>query len=245
MDLRGGIFLDRDGTIIHERGYLSDPEALELIAGAARAIRLINHLGFRAVMVSNQSGVARGYFPASVVDEINKRLSFMLNQEGAFLDGMYYCPHHPEEGCTCRKPEPGLLKRAAGELALDLSLSYMVGDKSDDIETIHRVGGKGIVVLTGHGRGEQTDWQGGPPDFIAQDLLEAVYWILLQEPAKRRNKMAINKELLEILACPKCKGAIVLTKKGDGLICKSCKLVYPIKDDIPVMLIDEALPYKG
>ena len=245
MDLRGGVFLDRDGTIIQERGYLSDPEALELIAGAARAIRLINHLGFRAVMVSNQSGVARGYFPASVVDEINKRLSFMLNQEGATLDGMYYCPHHPEEGCTCRKPEPGLLKRAAEEFALDLFLSYMVGDKSDDIEAIHRVGGKGILVLTGNGRGEQTDWQGEPPDFIAQDLLEAVYWILLQEATKRRNKMAINKELLEILACPKCKGDIVLTKKGDGFICKSCKLVYPIKDDIPVMLIDEALPYKG
>jgi len=245
MELRGGIFLDRDGTIIEEAGYLSDPEALELIAGAARAIRLINHLGFRSVVVSNQSGVARGYFPASVVDEINKRLSFMLKQEGAFLDGMYYCPHHPEEGCTCRKPEPGLLKRAAEELALDLSLSYMVGDKADDIETIHRVGGQGIAVLTGNGREEQADWQGGPPDFIAQDLLEAVYWILLQEAAKRRNTMAINKELLEILACPKCKGDIILTKKGDGLICKSCKLVYPIKDDIPVMLIDEALPYKG
>jgi uncharacterized protein YbaR (Trm112 family) len=107
------------------------------------------------------------------------------------------------------------------------------------------VGGKGIVVLTGYGTGELKAWQGGPPDFVAQDLLEASYWILLQEGIQRRKEMAINKELLDILACPKCKGDIVLTKKEDGLICKACKLVYPIKDDIPVMLIDEALPYKG
>jgi uncharacterized protein YbaR (Trm112 family) len=121
----------------------------------------------------------------------------------------------------------------------------MVGDKANDIGAIHRVGGKGIVVLTGYGTGELKAWQGDPPDFVAQDLLEASYWILLQEGMQRRKEMAINKELLDILACPKCKGDIVLTKKKDGLICKSCKLVYPIKDDIPVMLIDEALPYKG
>jgi D-glycero-D-manno-heptose 1,7-bisphosphate phosphatase len=245
MDLRGGVFLDRDGTIIQEVAYLSDPEAMALIPGAARAIRLINYLGLRAVVVSNQSGVARGYFPASVVEEINKRLRSLLGQEGASLDGVYYCPHHPDDGCPCRKPEPGMLQMAAEELRVDLPLSYMVGDKADDIKTIHRVGGRGILVLTGYGREELEVWVGGPPDFVAQDLLEATYWILLQEGTKRRNEMAINKELLEILACPKCKGDIVLTKKGDGFVCKSCKLIYPIKDDIPVMLIDEALPYKG
>jgi D-glycero-D-manno-heptose 1,7-bisphosphate phosphatase len=245
MDLRGGVFLDRDGTIIQEVAYLSDPEAIVLIPGAARAIHLINHLGLRAVLVSNQSGVARGYFTAAVVEEINKRLRSLLGQAGASLDGVYYCPHHPDEGCPCRKPEPGMLQRAAEELRVDLPSSYMIGDKADDIESIHRVGGKGILVLTGYGREQREAWAGGPPDFVAQDLLEASYWILLQEGIKRRKEMAINKELLGILACPKCKGDIVLTKKGDGLICKSCKLVYPIKDDIPVMLIDEALPYKG
>jgi D-glycero-D-manno-heptose 1,7-bisphosphate phosphatase len=244
MDLKGGVFLDRDGTVIQERGYLSDPEAITLIPGVIRAIRLVNYLGLRTVVVSNQSGVARGYFPASVVEEINTRLSFMLEQEGAFLDGMYYCPHHPDDGCTCRKPEPGMLLRAAGELGIDFPRSYMVGDMSSDVEAIKRVGGQGILVLTGYGGGEWGTWQGVQPVFVAQDLLEASYWILLQEGRKRRKDMAINKELLDILACPKCKGDIVLTKKKDGLICKSCKLVYPIKDDIPVMLIDEALPYK-
>jgi len=245
MDLRGGIFLDRDGTIIEEAGYLSDPEAVVLVPGAARGIRLLNHLGLRTVVVSNQSGVARGCFPASIVDEINKRLSLALEQEGAALDGVYYCPHLPDDGCTCRKPEPGMLLRAAGELGIDLPRSYMAGDMASDVETIQRVEGKGILVLTGYGGEELETWQGAQPDFVAQDLLEASYWILLQEGRKRRKEMAINKELLDILACPKCKGDIVLTKKQDGLICKSCKLVYPIKDDIPVMLIDEALPYKG
>jgi histidinol-phosphate phosphatase family protein len=242
MNLKRGVFLDRDGTIIQERGYLSDPAAIELIPGAARAIRLINRLGLQTAMVSNQSGVARGYFPASTVEEINRRLCLLLEQQGAFLDGIYFCPHLPDAGCACRKPEPGMLQRAAGELRIDLPSSYLAGDKAADIEAIRRVGGMGILVLTGYGREEQG---GALSDFVAQDLLEAAYWILLQEGAKRRNEMAIKKELLDILACPKCKGAIVLTKKGDGLICKSCKLVYPIKDDIPVMLIDEALPYKG
>lgn len=245
MDLKGGVFLDRDGTIIEEKGYLSDPEGVVLIPGVARAIRLFNHLGLRTVVVSNQSGVARGYFPVSVVEEINKRVQLLLEEGGASLDGMYYCPHHPDDKCACRKPEPGMLQLAAKELRVDLPSSYMVGDKAEDIGAIHRVEGKGIVVLTGYGTGELKAWQGDPPDFVAQDLLEASYWILLQEGMKRRKEMAINKELLDILACPKCKGDIVLSKKGDGLICKSCKLVYPIKDDIPVMLIDEALPYKG
>jgi D-glycero-D-manno-heptose 1,7-bisphosphate phosphatase len=245
MDLRGGVFLDRDGTIIQEMGYLSDPEAIALIPGAARAIRLINHLGLRTVLVSNQSGVARGYFPVSVVEAINTRMQLLLEEGGASLDGMYYCPHHPDDGCTCRKPEPGMLQRAAGELGIDIPRSYMVGDMAGDVETIQRIGGQGILVLTGYGGEERETWQGDQPDFVAQDLLEASHWILLQEGIKRRNEMTINKELLEILACPKCKGDIVLSKKGDGLICKSCKLIYPIKDDIPVMLIDEALPYKG
>jgi D-glycero-D-manno-heptose 1,7-bisphosphate phosphatase len=139
MDLKGGVFLDRDGTIVEEKGYLNDPEGVKLIIGAARGIRLFNHLGMRTVVVSNQSGVARGYFPVSVVDEINKRVQLLLEEGGASLDGMYYCPHHPDDGCTCRKPEPGMLQLAAEELGIDLPSSYMVGDKADDIGAVHRV----------------------------------------------------------------------------------------------------------
>lgn len=219
------------------------PEAMELISGAVYAIRLINFLGLRAVVVSNQSGVGRGYFPLSTLEEANRRLKFLLGRGGAYLNGIYCCPHRPEDGCPCRKPKPGLLERAADELGIDLSSSYMVGDKVEDIEVIHRVGGKGILVLTGYGE-QQKDWPGRPPDFVAQDVLEAAYWVILQEGGNRREEMAISKELLEILACPKCKGDIVLTEKGDGLVCKACKLIYPIKDDIPVMLIEEAVSYE-
>ena len=137
-----------------------------------------------------------------------------------------------------------MLLKAADDLQIDLAYSYLVGDKGADIGAVHRVGGKGILVLTGYGTEERGGCQGDPPDFVARDLLEAAYWVLIQEGAKRRHEMAIKKELLDILACPKCKGDLVLTKKGDGLICKACKVIYPIKDDIPVMLIDEALPYK-
>ncbi|OGP94868.1 MAG: hypothetical protein A2Z19_06570 [Deltaproteobacteria bacterium RBG_16_54_18] len=239
-----GVFLDRDGTIIEEKGYLNDPEAIELIPGVAQAIRLFNYLGLKVLVVSNQSGVARGYFTDATVEEVNGKLEALLAHEGARLDGIYYCPHHPADNCVCRKPEPGMLLQGADELNIDLPHSYLVGDKGADIGAAHRVGGKGILVLTGYGTEELGGCQGDPPDFVARDLLEAAYWVLIQEGAERRHEMAIKKELLEILACPKCKGDIILAKKGDGLICKTCKVIYPIKDDIPVMLIDEALPYK-
>ena len=239
-----GVFLDRDGTIIQEKGYLSDPGAIELIPGVARAIRLCNYLALKVVVVSNQSGVARGYFTDSIVEKVNGRLRVLLAHEGARLDGIYYCPHHPADNCMCRKPAPGMLLKAADELNIALPHSYLVGDKGADIGAVHRVGGKGILVLTGYGTEESGGCQGDPPDFVARDLLEAAYWVLIQEGVKRRHEMAIKKELLDILACPKCKGDIIVTKKGDGLICKACKVIYPIKDDIPVMLIDEALPYK-
>ena len=220
------VFLDRDGTINRELGYLSTPEAIELISGAARAIRLINYVGLRVVVVSNQSGAERGYFSLSAVEEANRRLELLLAQEDAYLDDIYCCPHGPEDGCSCRKPEPGLLRRAAEELRIDLPSSYMAGDRAEDIGVIHSVGGKGILVLTGYG-GQQQDWPGRRPDFVAGDLLEAAYWIVSQEGTKRREKMAISKELLEILACPKCKADIVLTESGDGLICKACKPYSP------------------
>jgi len=241
--VRAGVFLDRDGTVNREVGYLADPNQIELIPGAARAIRLLNMMALPVIVISNQSGVGRGYVTHAAVEKANRRLEGLLVQEGARVDKIYYCPHSPDDGCTCRKPEPGLLHEAERTLGIELPLSYMVGDHAADVKTIHRVGGKGILVLTGHGQ-EQAEWNEAPPDFVAQDLLEAVYWIVREHEKERECRMAISEELLEILACPKCKGEVVLSKKGDGLICKACKCLYPIKDDIPVMLIDEAIPYE-
>ncbi len=155
---QAAVFLDRDGTINEEVGYLDRIEKLRLIPGAAEAIRLINESGMKAIVVTNQSGVARKFFDEASVDEVHARLRDMLRAEGAFLDGVYYCPHHPTEGrgdylrtCDCRKPAPGLLLRAAEELRLDLARSYMVGDTLKDIEAGTRAGAQGILVRTGYG----------------------------------------------------------------------------------------------
>ena len=152
------VFLDRDGTINEEVGYLDRMEKLQLIPGAAEAIRWINESGMKAVVVSNQSGVARGIFDELFVAEIHARLREMLLAEGASLDGIYYCPHHPMEGrveylkiCDCRKPAPGLLLRAVAELHIDPARSYMVGDTLKDIEAGGRAGAQGILVRTGYG----------------------------------------------------------------------------------------------
>lgn len=155
---QAAIFLDRDGTINEEVGYMDRVEKLRLLPGAAEAIRLINASGMKTVVVTNQSGVARGVFTESFVAEIHARLGEMLRAEGASLDGIYFCPHHPTEGlgdylrvCDCRKPAPGLLLRAAAELHLDPARSYMVGDTLKDIEAEGRAGVKGILVRTGYG----------------------------------------------------------------------------------------------
>ncbi|TSA44652.1 MAG: HAD family hydrolase, partial [Deltaproteobacteria bacterium] len=135
------IFLDRDGTINEEIGYMDRMEKLRLIPGAAQAIRLINESGMKTVVVTNQSGVAREIFTESFVAEIHAHLREMLRAEGALIDAFYFCPHHPTEGqgaylktCDCRKPAPGLILRAAAELRLDPARSYMVGDTLKDIE---------------------------------------------------------------------------------------------------------------
>jgi D-glycero-D-manno-heptose 1,7-bisphosphate phosphatase len=159
-----------------------------LLPGSAEAIRKIKQHGFKAVVVTNQTGVARGYFPESMVHKINVRLKELLAEAGVSLDGIYYCPHHPEIGegdyrkkCNCRKPAPGMLKTAAREHDINLAHSFVIGDKISDVYLAHNVGAKGILVLTGWGRRDyeahKAKWP-KPPDYIAQDLSEAVDWIL-------------------------------------------------------------------
>jgi histidinol-phosphate phosphatase family protein len=197
---RAAVFLDRDGTINEEVGYLDRPERLRLIPGAAEAIRLINASGMKAVVVTNQSGVARGIFDETVVGMVHARLRELLLAEGGVLDGIYFCPHHPTEGrgryllsCDCRKPAPGLLLRAAAELNLDPTRSYMVGDTLKDIEAGTRVGARGVLVRTGYGADSAAALEsseepapknpGGKthivePAHIAGDILAAVRWLL-------------------------------------------------------------------
>jgi D-glycero-D-manno-heptose 1,7-bisphosphate phosphatase len=185
------VFLDRDGTINEEVGYLDSLDKLKIIPSAYEAIRLINESGMKAVVISNQAGVARGLFTEDFVKITNEHLQTALRQKGAYIDNFYYCPHHPTEGigiylqqCNCRKPAPGMLFNAAQELNIDLARSYLVGDRFRDMIAAKKAGVKGILVKTGYGQDLLQD--DGPdkataedkPDFIAADILEAVKWIL-------------------------------------------------------------------
>lgn len=175
------VFLDRDGTINEEMGYINHLSRFVLLPRTVEAVKLLNDAGLKVVVVSNQSGLARGYFPPSLLEEVHAHLRNLLAAGGATLDGIYVCLHSPQEGCACRKPQPGLLLQAAEELDLDLSRSYLVGDRHMDILTGARVGVKGILVLTGYGRGEYENfaltWEIRPVH-VAGDLLDAAQWII-------------------------------------------------------------------
>jgi D-glycero-D-manno-heptose 1,7-bisphosphate phosphatase len=175
------VFLDRDGTINEEMGYINHLSRFRLLPGVAAALRRLNAAGVKVVVVTNQSGAARGYFPLSLVAEIHTYLQQLLAAEGARLDGIYTCLHAPEDGCSCRKPQPNLLEQAARDLDLDLSRSYLVGDRYRDVETAANAGVKGILVLTGYGRGEYEYLRATAavrPVHVAADLGQAVAWIL-------------------------------------------------------------------
>lgn len=193
MKKNTAVFLDRDGVINEEVGYLDSLDKLKVIPSAYEAIKSINESGMKTVVITNQAGVAKGLFTEEFVRKTNDCLQTMLSQRGAYIDNFYYCPHHPTEGeepyrqiCDCRKPAPGMLLRAAQDLNIDLKKSYFVGDRFRDMEAAKKAAVKGVLVKTGYGSELLQD--GGPdmatpeskPDFIAADILEAVRWILDQ-----------------------------------------------------------------
>jgi D-glycero-D-manno-heptose 1,7-bisphosphate phosphatase len=180
---RPAVFLDRDGTIAEEVGYLNHPSRFRIFPFAAAAIRSLNEAGLPVVVVSNQSGVGRGYFPESLVHSVNELMKKDLAATGARIDAVYYCLHTSADLCDCRKPKTGLLERAAREHALDLQRSFVVGDRYGDIELARNVRARGILVRTGYGEGELA-WHSAKwptqPDFVAEDLSKAADWILRQ-----------------------------------------------------------------
>jgi D-glycero-D-manno-heptose 1,7-bisphosphate phosphatase len=184
--LRRAVFLDRDGTINEERNYLHRVEDFAFIPGVPRAIGRLNRAGYLVVVVTNQSGVARGYFELADVHALHAHLQQQLVEQQSRVDGFFICPHHPEEGrdpwrrrCDCRKGAPGLLLRAAAALRIDLTRSFMVGDKPADIEAGRRAGCASLLVLTGHGLRTARDLDPAVARFAS--LVEAVDFILQQE----------------------------------------------------------------
>ena len=182
--LRPAVFLDRDGTIAEEVGYLNHASRFRMFPFAGEAIRRLNEAGLAVIVVTNQSGVGRGYFPESLVHAVNELMTQQLAVAGAKLDAIYYCPHTSAEKCACRKPNTGMLDRAAREHSLDLRRSFVVGDRYGDVELARNAGARSVLVRTGYGEGELA-WHAAKwpvqPDFVAEDLAQAAEWILRRQ----------------------------------------------------------------
>lgn len=188
---RRAIFMDRDGTVCEEMGYVNHLSRSRLLPRSLEAIRLANESGYFVVVATNQSGVARGLFEEEMVRAVHRQLAERAAAGGARIDALYFCPHHPREGvppwrldCDCRKPKPGMLRRAAQEHDIDLSRSWMVGDGFPDIEAGTAAGVRVVQVLTGYGRGLVEHHQGefrARPEHTAEDLLDAVRYIVTRD----------------------------------------------------------------
>jgi len=221
------VFLDRDGTINEEAGYLNHPSRLKIIPEAGRAIKKLNDAGIITVIVTNQSGVARGYFSETVLIETHKRLKQELRRKySARIDGIYYCPHHPaaifdeyKKDCECRKPKPGMVNAAMSDLPIDPSFSYMIGDRYVDMEFGRQFRFKTVMVLTGYGLGEYTyqrsQWQ-FMPDYICENMEEAVDWVFKDLSIRNRGmkKLKTFDELKKIIPKLKRQGKRVVFANG-------------------------------
>ena len=185
--MRKAIFIDRDGTVSEEVGYIRHLGLYKPFPWAGPAIRKINDSGMKAVLITNQAGVGRGYFSESLVHQVHDALRTELARYDARLDAVYFCPHHPDTGCECRKPRPGMLIRAGQELGIDLARSYVIGDRYLDVDAAHAAGTRCVMVMTGLGRAEYQQFKDRPqqPEFVAENLLDAVELIIKMEAARR------------------------------------------------------------
>jgi D-glycero-D-manno-heptose 1,7-bisphosphate phosphatase len=180
------VFLDRDGTVIREVGYLNRLDRIEIFPWSIDAVRVLNRAGFLTFVVTNQAGVARGYFDEALVQETHRAIDERMRAGGARIDGYYYCPHHPDAGvgpyrmaCDCRKPRPGMIRQAEREFGVDAARSFVVGDRWMDVEFGHAAGARSIMVRSGYATGEEPRPEGSrPPDAVVDNLMEAVSWIL-------------------------------------------------------------------
>jgi D-glycero-D-manno-heptose 1,7-bisphosphate phosphatase len=194
------VFIDKDGTLIDNVPYNIDPALIRLLPSAGEALAQLKQLGYRLIVISNQSGVARGYFPESAIEGVKMRLAELLAEYDVALDGFYYCPHHPQgtvadyaHACDCRKPSPGMFMTAAREHGIDLSRSWMIGDILDDVEAGHRAGCRAVLLDNGN----ETEWEDSPlrqPDHKVKDMHEAAYAIAqaVSSPSRQLAEDGVN-----------------------------------------------------
>jgi histidinol-phosphate phosphatase family protein len=184
-ELAKAVFVDRDDTVNRDVPYCRHPDDFMLLPGVARGIKSLNKVGLKVVLITNQSGIARGYFTDEILASIHKKMANDLAEQGAHIDAIYYCPHHPDDNCDCRKPKPKLIYQAVAELHIDLSQSFVIGDRLMDIELATTVGCKGVIVPSGQGK-EELKASTIIPDYVAPDFESAVQWVLKQHLAEHR-----------------------------------------------------------
>ncbi len=175
------IFIDRDGTINLDVHYLDDPDKFEMYPGVGEGVKKLKDSGFKVIVITNQSGIARGYFTEKQLSDIHERMKKEFREFDVMLDGIYYCPHHPDDNCNCRKPNTGLFEKAIREHNIDVKKSYMLGDKILDVGAGKKIGARTVLVPEPNMREEilskKKEW-GYNPDYTADDFMGAVEWIL-------------------------------------------------------------------
>jgi D-glycero-D-manno-heptose 1,7-bisphosphate phosphatase len=183
--VKRAVFLDRDGTVIEEVGYLNRLDRVAFFPWSVDAIRVLNEAGLLVIIVTNQAGVARGYFDEALVRDTHALIDKRVREGGARIDAYYYCPHHPDGvvealrvTCECRKPKPGMIQQAARDLDIDVPGSFVVGDRWLDVEMGRAAGAATVLVRTGYGQEEEARPPGASPSMVADNLMDAAAWIL-------------------------------------------------------------------
>ncbi|MDH5726891.1 MAG: D-glycero-beta-D-manno-heptose 1,7-bisphosphate 7-phosphatase, partial [Nitrospira sp.] len=193
------IFLDRDGTLNADPGYITSPDQLELFPGVPETLARLKRAGARLILVTNQSGIARGLLSQDDLAVVHAKLKRILDGAGASLDAIYFCPHHPDDGCDCRKPNPGMIDQAVRERRVDLERAYLIGDHVRDIELAKRIGARSVLVTTGVVRPQESERlkeTALAPDWIASSMTEAADWLLCDAgrlPDQRNDGRAIHR----------------------------------------------------
>jgi D,D-heptose 1,7-bisphosphate phosphatase len=182
------VFIDRDGTINVNFGYIDNPDDFEMYPGVKEGIKLLKDKGFKIIVITNQSGIARGYFSEETLENIHQKMKNELSKKGASIDAIYYCPHHPKDKCNCRKPNTGLFQQAVKELNIDVKRSFIIGDRMLDIEAGYKIGCKTVLVPENKEKVEQEMKESSiKPDYVCDDFYSGVGWILENE----KKEMAI------------------------------------------------------